>query len=734
MLHLRSGAAMNLVTKTTIWFVAGLAALIIGVTIALQAVIAPGFQRAEADRAERQTLAAVRVLDSKLESLRRLTIGMATTGPDTPALQRPQDWVDTPRLEVLNVDGGAQIDAQGRVIAQSVLHPALAGMDLAAVIGASPMMATHPLHVRQPGAGKAGFYATPQGVMMVASAAVVDPVTRRPQGITLTFRLLDDARLATFSREAGADIQLIHPANGDAAFAAMQSGRSVITTASSATTHTGYSPLRTPAGAVAAIVAVETPDVVRPLGQQLIETAALTMLLAALLSTVLAGVGLHVTVVRPISKLSRAMTEVRATGDLKTSIESGRKDEIGTLMSEFAHLVREGRRKELELQGALESAERAAAAKAEFLATMSHEIRTPLNGVLGIAHVLKREGRDPGRLAMVDTIISSGELLLGILNDVLDMAKIEAGKLEIVPRPVDPALVLGDLAALWRVTAEGKGLYLVVSAPDGPGDWVSLDPVRLRQILFNLVGNAIKFTDAGGVAVSVSRPRPGWVRFEVADTGLGIDAEEQARLFRPFAQVENGTRRAAGGTGLGLAIARRLAALMGGELGLTSAPGQGSTFWLEAPAAACAPPAPAVADAVDAASIDAIRVLVAEDNATNRLVIGKMLGLSGVAPVFAEDGAQAVEIAETQAFDLILMDVRMPVMDGLEATRRIRTGRGPNARAPIVALTANVTIEDQAGCFAAGMTGFVPKPIQPQTLFDAMSEALSQSRPDAAAA
>ena len=719
---------MNLVVKTTIWFVAGLAALVVGVTVALQAIIAPGFERAEADRAERQTLSAVRVLDSKLESLRRLTIGMSTTGPDTPVMQSPRDWVDTPRLEVLNVDAGLQLDAQGQVIAASILHPTLAGMDLADVIGASPMTATHPLHVRQPGAGRAGFYATPQGVLMVASAAVVDPRTRLPQGATVTFRLLDDARLATFSREAGAQIQLLDAANADeGAFAVMQSGRSVVTIASSDKAHTGYSPLRAPSGAVAAIVAVETADLVRPLGQQLVETAALTMLLAALLSTILAGVGLHITVVRPISRLSRAMTEVRATGDFATSIESRRQDEIGTLMNEFAHLVREGRRKESELQGALETAERAAAAKAEFLATMSHEIRTPLNGVLGIAHVLKREGRDPGRLAMVDTIIGSGELLLGILNDVLDMAKIEAGKLEIARRPVDPEQVLGDLASLWRLPAEARGLYLTVVTPEEPGQWVSLDPVRLRQILFNLVGNAIKFTDRGGISVALSRPRPGWIRFEVSDTGAGISEDEQARLFRPFAQVETGTRRAAGGTGLGLAIARRLASLMDGELGLDSAPGCGSTFWLEVPAPACAAPAPRAADRDGAALVDAVRVLVVEDNATNRLVIGKMLGLAGVVPVFAEDGAKAVEIAESQAFDVILMDVRMPVMDGLEATRRIRMGRGPNARAPIVALTANVTIEDQAGCFAAGMTGFVGKPIQPQALFEALSEAMAAS-------
>jgi signal transduction histidine kinase/ActR/RegA family two-component response regulator len=672
----------------------------------------------------------VRVLESKLESLRRLTIGMAATDPDAPSYQSPESWVDTPRLEVLNVDGGLQLDAGGNVIASSILHPALAGLDIASLIGVTPMTATHPLHVAQPGAGKAGFYATSKGVLMVASAAVVDPQTRLPRGTTITIRLLDEPRLATFSRETGAQIQLHEPTYADpGALAAIQSGRSIVTTPSSDAAHTGYSPLRAPSGAVAAIVAVETADLVRPLGQQLVETAAFTMVLAALLSTILAGVGLHVTVVRPISRLSRAMTEVRATGELTTSIENGRRDEIGTLMSEFAHLVREGRRKELELQGALESAERAAAAKSEFLATMSHEIRTPLNGVLGLAHVLKREGRDPGRIAMVDTIISSGELLLGILNDVLDMAKIEAGKLEIVPRPIDPALVLNDLAALWRVTAEGKGLYLTVSAPDDAGDWVSLDPVRLRQILFNLVGNAIKFTDAGGVSVSFSRPRPGWVRFEVVDTGPGIYADEQATLFRPFAQVETGTRRAAGGTGLGLAIARRLAALMGGELGLDSAPGQGSTFWLEAPATDCAPMVPAAAAASGATSIDAIRVLVAEDNPTNRLVIGKMLGLAGVAPVFAEDGARALEIADTQSFDLILMDVRMPVMDGLEATRRIRMGRGPNARVPIVALTANVTIEDQAGCFAAGMTGFVGKPIQPQALFDALGEAMAGSPP-----
>jgi PAS domain S-box-containing protein len=372
------------------------------------------------------------------------------------------------------------------------------------------------------------------------------------------------------------------------------------------------------------------------------------------------------------------------------------------------------KRQELDLVDAQRAAESAADAKASFLANMSHEIRTPMNGVMGVLHLLKAEQlTDDGR-KMLDEALSCGQMLAELLNDVIDFSKIEAGHLELSNEPISPRDLAEGVARLLRPQAEAKGLSLTVEVDPRVG-WVMADPVRLRQALFNLIGNAVKFTLKGGVALRcLPAAQPGVVRFEVEDTGVGVPQAAQGRIFQRFDQGDASTTRRFGGSGLGLAITQRLAEMMGGEVGFTSVEAQGSMFWLEIAAAATASPAVQV-EAGDAL-VDRLRVLVVEDNATNRMIVTKLLENLGAVVETAADGLLGVEAASRGVFDIILMDVQMPGIDGLEAARRIRRQGGPNAGAPIVALTANVLSHQRSAYLEAGMDGVVGKPISPTAL------------------
>lgn len=374
------------------------------------------------------------------------------------------------------------------------------------------------------------------------------------------------------------------------------------------------------------------------------------------------------------------------------------------------------KRQELALIEAERAAQAAAEAKAAFLANMSHEIRTPMNGVLGVLHLLKSEAlSDEGR-KLLDEALSCGQMLAELLNDVIDFSKIEAGHLELAFEAVDPKALVDGVVSLLRPQAAAKGLEVLVDIDERVG-WIWSDPVRLRQALFNLIGNAVKFTLQGHVRISCSArqglegPR---LRFEIADTGVGVPQAAQSRLFQRFDQGDASTTRKFGGSGLGLAITKRLAEIMGGEVGFTSTEGVGSTFWIEV----AAEPAEAVEAKVETpeAVLEGLHILVVEDNPTNRLIATKLLEGLGASVETAEDGASGVEAAEWGMFDLILMDVQMPGMDGLEATRRIRALPDSAARTPIIALTANVLAHQQREYRAAGMDGVVGKPISPEAL------------------
>jgi signal transduction histidine kinase/DNA-binding response OmpR family regulator len=587
-----------------------------------------------------------------------------------------------------------------------------------------------------------GLAMTEVGPLLVASRPIVTSQNQGPiHGTIIMGRLLADDLLANLQRDLHLTFAVRDLRSADLSAEERQlageeiaAGRRILSE-TDAHPQRGYALLRDVSGEPALLLVADLP--------RQIVTRGLMALRYSLSSSVLAAVILlgtvywlmHRLVLKRVEALQRGVAVIDASGDLSLRVPADGADELAALGAKLNQMLEGAQNSEAALRQSRAAADAANQQKSRFLSNVSHEMRTPINGIMGFCDAILRCDSLETARQQVRIILRESNVLLMLINDLLDLSKIESGKLVLERTGVDLLQLLAELIQSAGVQARAKGLELVSDMAPDVHRRITSDPLRLRQILLNLISNAVKFTEHGEVRVTVRRhpaDGPSCLRFTVRDTGIGIPEDRQESIFESFAQVDVSTTRKYGGTGLGLAIVRQLVGLLGGELGLDSAPGRGSTFWFVIPAE----PAPeeeeetvGVRPADEWVEDDTTRpgrILFAEDYVTNQEVARLFLEEVGHEVTIVSNGREAVEACRRTTFDVILLDQQMPVMDGTEAATCIRRESTPNMSVPIVALTASADAETRAACRQAGMDDVVTKPIRRDALVAAVGRWVGQ--------
>ena len=721
----------------------------------LQAVILPAFEDFERDSARQDLARAKRAIDAELTALEIVDREYSEWDHTYEFVQGRRDQyvdenLDSPYWKSIDINLLLIFDMNGRLLWGTLTDPS-SRTDLPIEnefeVGFS---SDHPLlQHRDDLSGVRGLMQARSGPLLVTANPILTSTGEGPAvGTLILGTFMDPDRVEELGRRASVGLTLFSktetsiPLNIGQRPDQPAGSDSAIDWGFSDDFITGGEVLNDVFGNPSFLLEVILPRTITKMGRATIQSALLLLAAATVIFLTGSMIFMRWLIIVPVTELTRHILWIRKTGDLNQQLNSDRRDEIGTLSSEFDQLASELRTAQEELEDARDQALAVSSAKSEFLARMSHEIRTPMNGVLGMIELLNSTHLNDTQKRYAATIHDSADSLLDIINDVLDFSKIEAGKLRMEKLIFDLHAFLSDTVESLSGLAEQKNLSLKCDAPTGLALAVQGDPFRLRQILTNLLGNAIKFTERGSVRLCVAvdelDDEYADIRFSIVDTGVGITASKQKKIFDSFAQEDGSTTRRYGGTGLGLAISKQLVDMMGGNLTVESEPGHGSVFSFSLRMAASSESdfsdsARSLQRGIFKKTVEPIvhrslqgHVLLGEDNAVNQAVAIGMLEALDVKVTVANNGKEVAGKFAAGSFDAILMDCQMPVMDGFQSTNAIRRLEAENGdeAVPIIAVTANALAGDREKCIAAGMNDYLSKPYTMERLHNVLSKYL----------